>query len=126
MISIQTSTKQHIYRVLKSSSETAKVIISNTKGHHFIDQNAILYLKSDGNYCHVYLVDGTRILCSKTMKSIYDHLDQEQFIRSHNSIVINRKRIKHINISLSELKLEGGVIVPISRARKKEVKSLIS
>lgn len=35
--------------------------ISNSVEHHFIDLNNILYIKSDGNYCHAHLTDGTQI-----------------------------------------------------------------
>ncbi len=99
-----------------------RIVISNNNGNHFINQNAILYLRSEGNYCHIYLVDGTRILCSKTLKSVSSQLNKEQFVRSHNSIVINWNLVTHINNSLDEIKLVGGTIVPISRARKKELK----
>jgi two-component system LytT family response regulator len=126
MVSIQAAENQTIYKASSLYKVAKKVIVSNTAGHHFIDPNTILYLKSDGNYCNIYLVDGTRILCARTLKSIYNELDENQFIRSHNSIVINWKMVLHINASLSEIKLEGGIIVPIARARKKELKLLIS
>lgn len=122
MISIQAAENLTIYKASNLYKVSKKVIVSNTTGHHFIDPNTILYLKSDGNYCHIYLVDGTRIFCSRTLKSIYKELDTNQFVRSHNSIVINWKMVLHINTSFSEVKLEGGIIVPIARARKKNVK----
>lgn len=125
MMSISTVPSQTTFELIGKKPKGSKLIISNSDGHHFIDSDTILYLKSDGNYCTVFLIGGRKIVCSRTMKSIFLELNQHQFIRSHNSIVFNWKKVQYINHSISEAKLEGGIVVPISRARKKEVKARI-
>ncbi|MDF1698197.1 MAG: LytTR family DNA-binding domain-containing protein [Saprospiraceae bacterium] len=126
MISIHSFDKRIIYRETEVEKHVNTLIISNTDGHHFIETNTIVYLQSHGNYCSIHLQDGTHILCSKTLKSLFKQLNNEQFIRSHNSIVINWKMVKHINNAVNEVKLKGGILVPISRARKKELKEKIA
>ena len=126
MILIQSEKNHTSYKAPDILNIRKKIIVSNTNGYHFIDQNTILYLKSEGNCCNIYLTDGTRIFCSKTLKSIFNDLDKSQFIRSHKSFVFNWKMVKHINASLNQVRLQGGIIVPIARARKKELKWKLS
>lgn len=126
MNSIQTTAIQKVYRSPILNKVSKKLIVTNMTGHHFIDPDSILYLKSDGNYCHIYLTDSTRIFCSRTLKSIYNELDSNQFIRSHNSIVINWKMIVYINTPFTEIKMNNGVILPVSRSKKKAIKMKMS
>jgi len=54
----------------------------------------VLYFKSDGNY--VQLVTDTKThLYRSTLNSLIDNLDENQFLRIHRSIIINKIYIKN-------------------------------
>lgn len=50
----------------------------------------------------------------------------EQFLRVHKSVIVNRNRITEIQFGQNQIKLEGGMIVPISRSYKAQVKAVFS
>ena len=102
-----------------------KLIISTMEGHHLIYQSNIKYLRSDSNYCQLYFVDGTSLLCSRTLKSVYALLNNKDFVRTHRCIVINTRLIRHVNAEMTEIQLSGGVVVPIARSQKKDMKRLL-
>ncbi len=102
-------------RIAPSKSKL-KLVSSNRI--NIIPKSEILYLKSDSNYCEVFLLDGRKILCSQTLKSIEAKLKSPHFFRSHQSFVINMHYLKSVSTTISELELEGSVLIPVSRSNK--------
>ncbi len=79
----------------------------------------IVYCESKDNYTTFYLLDGTKILSSKTIKYYEEQLQAYDFIRPHQSYVVNKKYIETYN------KKEGGglilinnIEIPVSRQKK--------
>jgi two-component system LytT family response regulator len=88
----------------------------------FVNVRKIVRLQAEGNYTHIYLEDGKRFLVSKTLKEYDELLDRFNFLRTHQSHLINFKKIA------SYVKSEGGFIVmddnsqiPVSRMKKDEI-----
>lgn len=102
----------------------AKVVLTSLQNYHFVAVSDIIYLKSEGNYCNVILREDDSHLCSKTMKSIFNKLPRN-FIRVHNSYVINKEYIDKIDTALSRITMMDRSEVPISRSYRSEVKSYI-
>lgn len=99
-----------------------KMLLSTGKGTLIVDKNAIGYLRSQSNYCEVHYGNNKNILCSKTLKSIADRLNSHNFIRVHNSFVVNLNYISKISSSFTSLYLEDGTQIPISRVNKANLK----
>jgi two-component system LytT family response regulator len=86
----------------------------------------ILRCKSDNNYTTFYLENGQKILVSKTLKYYADMLKEHQFLRVHQSHLINIKYIKEF------IKSDGGYLIlkdktniPVSiRKRNKVIETL--
>jgi len=114
----QDATKPSITTVTKS-----KVRIVTSKGTIVLSKSAICYLKSDSNYCEAHTVDGKMICCSVTMKSIHQKIAQSCFVRPHASYVINVHFISSVNSAFSEITLDNGKKIPISRSRKAKIKA---
>lgn len=97
-----------------------KICITNSDGIIFQAINEIAYCESDNSYTTFNLVNGKKILASKTMKEYENILIRYDFFRIHNSYLIN------MNFIEMYVKSEGGVViingdkVPISRNRKEE------
>ncbi|NNL92315.1 MAG: response regulator transcription factor [Saprospiraceae bacterium] len=90
-----------------------------------INVNDILRLEAMGNYTQFFLDDGSKILVTKTLKD-YDEALGADFIRVHQSHLVNLKHIK------AYIKTEGGYIemkdeshVPVSVRKKPMVMQLL-
>lgn len=82
----------------------------------------ILRCKSDNNYTTFYLENGQKILVSKTLKYYADMLKEHQFLRVHQSHLVNIKYIKEL------IKSDGGYLIlkdktniPVSVRKRNEV-----
>ncbi|KAA8483122.1 LytTR family two component transcriptional regulator [Arcticibacter tournemirensis] len=92
----------------------------------FILISKILRLEAEGNYTHFYLEGGKHYLVCKTLKEYQDLLEGYQFIRTHQSHVINFKKISaYVKKDGGYISMEDGSSVPISRQKKDEVLSHI-
>lgn len=87
-----------------------------------VDLNEIIRCEADNNYTMFYFLDGTHILVTKTLKTYADLLTKYDFLRVHQSHLVNIKYIK------SFFKSDGGYLllkdkstVPVSVRKRSEV-----
>lgn len=99
-----------------------RIAISLADKIEFIAVNKIIRLEAEGNYTHIYLVNNKKYLVCKTLKEYQELLEGYQFIRTHQSHLVNLNKIT------AYFKTEGGSIVmeddsqvPISRLKRDEV-----
>lgn len=86
---------------------------------HFIHQNDILWLSSEGAYTKIHTAGNPPLLVSKNMKQISDQLHPEQFLRTHHSYVVNMRAVaKYTKANGGQLVLFDGSRIPVS-ARKR-------
>ncbi len=91
-----------------------KIIIVNIKD--------IIRCNSDNNYTIFYLNDKSKILVSKTLKYYSDILKEVNFLRVHQSHLVNKSYIKEF------IKSDGGYLIlndssniPVSARKKKDI-----
>ncbi len=75
--------KTYLFRTLNS-----QLIVSNEK---------IVYIKADGNYSQLQLLEGKQELIFKRIGNIEKVVDDEIFIRAGRSLLINRNFIRKLN-----------------------------
>lgn len=87
-----------------------------------VDLNEIIRCEADNNYTMFYFLDGSHILVTKTLKTYADLLTKYDFLRVHQSHLVNMKYIK------SFFKSDGGYLllkdkstVPVSVRKRAEV-----
>lgn len=87
-----------------------------------VDIKNIIRCKSDNNYTTFYLRDKSKILVSKTLKYYSDILKEVNFLRVHQSHLINKTYIKEF------IKSDGGYLIlndssniPVSARKKKDI-----
>lgn len=95
----------------------SKLRITTSCGTHIIDRSEILFLKSDSNYCEIFLADGNKILCSKTLKYFVQKLNDNSFYRTHNSYLVNLQYVTFIDATYKFLKVVQHNNIPIARSR---------
>ena len=88
----------------------------------FIAVSKIVRLEAEGNYTHFYLDGQKHYLVCKTLKEYQELLESHQFIRSHQSHLINYRKIAaYIKTDGGYIAMEDGSRVPISRQKREEV-----
>ncbi|MEQ9465954.1 MAG: LytTR family DNA-binding domain-containing protein [Ekhidna sp.] len=82
-----------------------KICLSTSDGMEFVRESDILFCKANGSYTDFKFRDGRCLVVSKHLKEYEDLLAPNQFMRVHNSYLINLKEVKKF------VKSEGGYIL---------------
>lgn len=112
--------------VTQGRKETPKIALPTFKEVRYVKIDEILRCEASGNYTNFHIRSGETILVSKTLKDFAEVLEQHDFIRPHQSHLVNVEFVKSL------LKEDGGVLlmdnnvkVPISRQYRENVKAAL-
>ena len=100
------------------SNEESKLILSLQDSFQVIDLNELLFCESDKGYTTFYCNDNKKYLASKTLKEFEERLCNANFIRPHQSYIVNLKFIDKYD-KTGVIHLKCGKKIPVS-SRKKE------
>ncbi|MBL7900235.1 MAG: response regulator transcription factor [Crocinitomicaceae bacterium] len=113
--------------LLKENFVKAKRIALNTlEKIHIVNVEEILRCESNINYTMFYFTDGTKLLVTKTLKEFDNLLSGHNFIRVHQSHLINTNFIKEFLKSAGEIVMKDGTRVPVSTRKKQVLMDMIS
>ena len=90
---------------LTAGDDKKKICLATSDGLEFIDVKDIIYCEASGSYTNFYLEPGRKLMVSKNLKEYEHMLPDKQFMRVHNSYLINLQKVKKF------VKAEGGYIV---------------
>ena len=120
----QLETLMHNLKQRKSSF--SKICLATSDGFEFVGVNDILYCKAEGSYTK-FVLTNNNLLVSKHLKEYESMLLEQDFMRVHNSYLINLKEVKRF------VKTDGGYIVmsnddvvSISRSKKQDFIEVMS
>ena len=85
-----------------------------------VNSVSIAYLKAESNYTYLFFKNGSSILISKTLKYA-EQIFGNDFIRVHQSYLINKNEVQCYNRVTGILTLNGGQNILASRSKKKQV-----
>ncbi|MBQ9659829.1 MAG: LytTR family transcriptional regulator [Bacteroidales bacterium] len=88
----------------------------------------ILYIQCDGNVSHLYLLDGTELICVRLLKLFEEDLSGAGFIRVNHNVLVNLGEIveiRYINARKRQVVLTGGVVLDVSYRKWKPVKDAL-
>lgn len=104
-----------------------KICLATADGFEFINVDTIVYCKAEGSYTAFILKDNSKLLVSKHLKEYENLLLEQDFMRVHNSFLINLKEVKKY------VKADGGYIimnnndtVNVSRSKKDDFIKVMS
>lgn len=113
--------------LLKENFVKAKRIALNTlEKIHIVSVEEILRCESNINYTMFYFTDGTKLLVTKTLKEFDNLLSGHNFIRVHQSHLINTNFIKEFLKSAGDIVMKDGTKVPVSTRKKQVLMDMIS
>ena len=76
----------------------------------------VIMMEADSNYTTIHLVNGKRILTSKTLKYWLQKIgSNSDFIRPHRSFLINKKYIVSYQANPRCIFISGNITIPMSR-----------
>jgi two-component system LytT family response regulator len=90
---------------LETSSGNKRICLATSEGLEFINVSDIIYCEASGSYTNFHLINGNKILVSKNLKEYETVLSDQNFMRVHNSFLINLIEVKKF------VKSEGGYIL---------------
>lgn len=87
----------------------------------------ILFVKAESNYSIFHLVNGTKLVASKTLGTFESFLGTHQFLRCHQSYIVNLRAVQRISKCKSmELTLVNEIEIPVSRRNRKSILNFFS
>ena len=111
----------------RGQSEPPKIALPTLSEVYYVKTNEIIRCEALDNYTSFFLHDGEKILVSRPLKEYAEILLPLQFIRTHQSHLVNIQFIK------SYLKEDGGKLlmrdltkIPISRQKRNVVKEALN
>jgi two-component system LytT family response regulator len=112
--------QKHQLKAAKSAwdNEDSKLILSLHDSFQVINLNELMFCESDKGYTSFYCNDGKKHVVSKTLKEFEKQLTSSNFIRPHQSFIVNLKFIDKYDKS-GVIHLKNGKKIPVS-SRKKE------
>lgn len=106
----------------KDAKKDHKLALASTKEIHFVNTADIIRCESSNAYTHFFLSDGKNIMVSKPIFEYEELLAGYDFIRCHQSHLVNKKFIKSLlKEDSGYLLLADNTRIPISRSKKEMV-----
>ena len=106
----------------KDTKKDHKLALASTKEIRYVHTGDIIRCESSNAYTEFYLTDGTSILVSRPIFEYEELLTNYDFVRCHQSHLVNIKFVKSlIKEDGGYLLLNEGTRIPISRGKKEKV-----
>jgi len=102
-----------------SLPELKKIVLKTSDRIYLVNVKDIIRCEAENNYTNFYLANGNKIMVSKTIKTYEVLLSEHEFLRVHQSHLVNLNYIQHFD------KPDGGMLVlsnnssiPVSHQKK--------
>ncbi len=82
----------------------------------------IVMLEAEANYTYLHLLNGKKVLISRTMKLFDDLLKDYPFTRIHRSFIVNESHLKSYDADKECVMLSNNMEATISRRKKRILK----
>ena len=98
-----------------------RMAIPSMDGLQFIRIDDIIYLEAYSNYTVLYLISGSKLTVSKTMKEFEDLLPAASFVRIHHSYIINCNAVeRYIKGEGGQVVMKNTAVLDVSKRKKSE------
>jgi two-component system LytT family response regulator len=123
----QETNLQMLMSALQLKNKSAKIAVPTFDGLQMVHVEDIVKCTADESYTHITLLNGTKLVVSRILKEFEDLLSGYNFLRVHNSSLVNLAHVKKY------VKGEGGYVVmtndesvEVSRRKKNELLQKLS
>lgn len=99
----------------------SRIPVSTMYGLEFVDITDILFIEAEGNYSKLKLKNGKSLMLSKKIGELEEQLPRPEFIRVHNSYLVNTHYIrKYFKGRGGYITLDDDSSIPIARSKKED------
>jgi DNA-binding LytR/AlgR family response regulator len=133
---LQTEAHDVEIKTLPASTENAITVaqpqslvicIKSYGDYRYIDSADILYFEADNNSTDIHLNNGEMITAFKTLKHFETVLPESQFLRIHNSYIINVNQVSRIHTGNTVCYIKNSTTkLPFSKSYKDNVDLIIN
>lgn len=103
------------------------ICVKSYGDYRYIDSEEILYFEADNNSTDIHLNNGEMITAFKTLKHFETVLPPTQFLRIHNSYIINVNQVSRIHTGNTVCYIKNSTTkLPFSKSYKENVDLIIS
>jgi len=108
-----------LHTAFSNSAKKNRISIPTSQGLEFVEVSTIMRCEAEGNYSQLYFNNSTKLLVSKTLKYIEDLIQSEEFIRVHNSHLVNINFVRRYNRGKGgSIELTDGTTIAVSKSKK--------
>lgn len=112
---------------LNTSHESTRFLINTVEDTKVIRFDDVVCCVAESNYTKIHLVDGTKIVASRTLKEFESILSRPNFFRIHHSYLINLNCIKRIiKTDGCAVELPNGILLDVARSRREDLMEKIT
>lgn len=114
-------------QVAIQKQQSLVICVKSYGDYRYIDSNDILYFEADNNSTDIHLNNGEMITAFKTLKHFETVLPQTQFLRIHNSYIINVDQVSRIHTGNTVCYIKNSTTkLPFSKSYKENVDLIIN
>ncbi|MDB5228665.1 MAG: two component transcriptional regulator, LytTR family [Bacteroidota bacterium] len=104
-----------------------QLAISTLEGIYFASLDEIIHVDADSSYTKIFLISGDMIMSSKPLKYFEELLEDYDFVRVHQSHIINLKHIRrYVRGDGGQVIMVNGAEIEVSRRKKDDLLDKIS
>ena len=109
-----------------NTQQPRRIALPHQQEIRYVDITSIIRCEASNNYTYIYLDSNEKILVAKTLKEYITLLPSNEFIRPHQSHLVNRNYIKSwIQDDGPKLLLLDKTKIPVSRLNRERIKQLL-
>ncbi|MEM6397863.1 MAG: LytTR family DNA-binding domain-containing protein [Bacteroidota bacterium] len=117
--------KDTIQRILldrKSNTHQKRLLLPTRTGMIVLNQQEIIRIEGDGNYCHFICTDGQRYYLSRNLSYYEKLVDVKIFFRVHQSHLVNLYCVRSVGSgNENKISLIDGETIPFSKSKKQAI-----
>lgn len=107
---------------LVPDKKPSRFLINTTEEIKVIKFDDVVCCIAESNYTKICLIDGKKIVASKTLKEFENILQQPNFLRVHHSYLVNLNHIVRINKADGvTVELQNDIHLDVARTKKDEL-----
>lgn len=113
--------------IIVQKEQSLIICVKSYGDYRYIDSNDVLYFEADNNSTDIHLNNGEMITAFKTLKHFETVLPQIQFLRIHNSYIINVNQVSRIHTGNTVCYIKNSTTkLPFSKSYKENVDLIIT
>ncbi len=112
--------------IRKKADNFKRIALSNSDGIHLLDISDIIRCESDDNYTKFFIKNRKPILISKTLKEYEELLTEHDFVRIHQSHLINLAYVKaYVKKDNGYVLMTDDCQLPISQRKREQLQEIL-